>query len=300
MGFIDSLPFSFGSFAILDDLTDCSSETVTYVERRRSSSSQDKAKSKSKQSTTTPTRAREEHVTNRHGSAAPGAGAVSTVKGPETARSTTVANLNVKEEDVRLRGAATNVSAKRSVANETIAKRSTVTAPAAPGREPSRRPRHEKREEEREQKASAKKEEVKQDVKKEETNIEVITTSKGTVRSVSRSQIKSREPSHAPQPSEAETRPDVSSEELRKEKNKGVEPNKSAIANSSAKRKPGDAQPTKTVNKKMNSEFDTETSELVADDDEKWERKQMKHNEVGASKTSLLRSGGSVVVEWRF
>ncbi|OCB91685.1 hypothetical protein A7U60_g1036 [Sanghuangporus baumii] len=218
MGFIDSFPFSLGSFAILDDLTDCSSETVTFVERRRSSSSQDKAKSRSKQSTTTAARAHvHEHVTSRHGSAAPGAGAA-TVIGPETARSTTVANLNVKEKNIKLRGgAATNVSAKRSIANETIAKRSTVTAPAAPGREPPRRPRHERREGDRDQKSSSKKEEVKQETKKEETNIELITTSKDTVRSVSRSQIKSREPSHAPQPSEVETRPDVSSEELRKE-----------------------------------------------------------------------------------
>ncbi|KAL5525728.1 hypothetical protein ACEPAG_7065 [Sanghuangporus baumii] len=218
MGFIDSFPFSLGSFAILDDLTDCSSDTVTYVERKRSSSSQDKTKSKSKQSTTSAARAHvHEHVTSRHGSAAPGAGA-GTVIGPETARSTTVANLNVKEEDIKVRGGgATNVSARRSVANETIAKRSTVTAPAAPGREPSRRPRHEKREGDRGQKSSSKKEEVTQELKKEETNIEIITTSKDTVRSVSRSQIKSREPSHAPQPSEVETRPDVSSEELRKE-----------------------------------------------------------------------------------
>ncbi|EJD06908.1 uncharacterized protein FOMMEDRAFT_165575 [Fomitiporia mediterranea MF3/22] len=211
MGFIDSFPFSLGSFAILDDLDDCSSTTDTYVERKRSTASANKSKSKAKQSTTTISRALANEAVSKRADV--------TSRVAETARSTTVANLNV-DGATKPHGAATNISAKHSVANETAAKRSTATAPAAPGHEPSRRPKHEKRDEGGERKNETTRiEQKKGEQKKDETIIEVQTITRETTRSASRSQAPSysQGPSRAPPISEVGTKVDVSTEELRKE-----------------------------------------------------------------------------------
>ena len=215
-------PFSLGAFTILDDLDDSSSDTGTYVERRivSTSKSQDKStpsKSQSKSRTDNKqpatANARTQHSrepANKHSS--------TTLKGAETTLSTTVANLNVKDVDTKLRDTTTNISARRSVANETVTKRSTVTAPAALGRGSSRRSKYEKRDEEGQSKGQPSvREEVKQE-KKDDTTLEVQTITKETTRStITASQLKSRETSRAPPVSETETKPDVNTEELHKE-----------------------------------------------------------------------------------